>query len=171
MKQCPRCRQVYADDQLNFCLSDGELLSFYLGGPNAGQQPGDDSPPTLVIDPPRPTDPIGWSAGPPIASYSPLQSQMPQFGYGAGGFQYQQPSQTLPTVAMVLGIGSLLFSCCYGGFWLGLPAAVLGFIGMRNADSQPALYGGRGMAITGLVLGTVSFLISLLIAFGAAIGR
>lgn len=28
MKRCPQCRQTYADDNLNFCLSDGATLIF-----------------------------------------------------------------------------------------------------------------------------------------------
>jgi len=52
--------------------------------------------------------------------------------------------------------------CCYGGIWLGLPAAVLGFLGVRNAGNDPGKYGGRGMAVGGMVLGIVTFLISII---------
>lgn len=69
--------------------------------------------------------------------------------------------QTMPTIALGLGIGSLLFVCCYGGIWLGIPAAVVGFIGIRNADKDPARYGGRGLAIGGMVIGIVSLLLSI----------
>jgi hypothetical protein len=48
--------------------------------------------------------------------------------------------------------------CCYGGLWLGLPAAIVGYIGMRNADSDPTRYGGRGLAIGGMVAGIITFL-------------
>ena len=45
----------------------------------------------------------------------------------------------------------------------------VGFIGLRNADSDTSRYGGRGLAIGGMVLGTITFLASLfaLIAFVA----
>lgn len=29
MKQCPQCKQTYSDDSLNFCLSDGAVLSSF----------------------------------------------------------------------------------------------------------------------------------------------
>ncbi len=72
---------------------------------------------------------------------------------------------------MILGILSVALICCYGGIWLGLPAAVLGFLGMRNTDGDPSQYGGRGMAIAGMVLGVVSLLSSLIVAMIAIIAR
>jgi hypothetical protein len=57
--------------------------------------------------------------------------------------------------------------CCAGGIWLGVPAAVLGFLGLRNAENNPMRYSGRGMAIGGIVLGIITFLASVLfIIFG-----
>jgi hypothetical protein len=41
---------------------------------------------------------------------------------------------------------------------------------MRNSDKDPGRYGGRGMAIIGMVLGVVTFLASMMIAiFGALV--
>ena len=61
--------------------------------------------------------------------------------------------------------------CCYGGIWLGLPAAVVGFLGMRNADNDNSRYSGRGMAIGGMVLGIISFLTSIIFVLFAIIAR
>ena len=72
---------------------------------------------------------------------------------------------------MILGILSLALICCYGGIWMGLPAAILGFLGMRNADNDPSRYGGRGMAIAGMVMGVVSLLSSIVVAFIAIVAR
>jgi len=174
MKICPSCRRAYPDDNLNFCLDDGEMLNFYPSGlqdervrsPLSDFQ---DSPPTLVIDPSRTTNPIGWSSDQPIKPYAaPRQTNAQALNYGAP-FSPARPNQTLPTVALVLGIASVLFTCCYGGFWLGGPAAVLGIIGMRNVKADPANYGGRGMAIAGLVLGAATFTISILMVIAFAI--
>jgi hypothetical protein len=33
MKQCPKCHQTYSDEQLNFCLDDGEMLTTYYPVP------------------------------------------------------------------------------------------------------------------------------------------
>jgi hypothetical protein len=64
---------------------------------------------------------------------------------------------------------SIVTVCCYGGIYLGAPAAVVGFIGMKNADSDPNRYAGRGMAIAGLVIGAITFLISMVILFVAVV--
>ena len=56
MKRCPRCNQVYADDNLNFCLADGAPLSPVVdpeatasispppGPPASGGPPSDSTP-------------------------------------------------------------------------------------------------------------------------------
>ena len=157
MKRCLRCGQTYADDTLNFCLSDGELL--VKEGSN--RDPFDDTPPTIVMDPPRVTNPIDW------APSSPAQWQAPQSPVPVGQQYSVSPygtarDQTLPTVSLVLAIISCFLVCCAGGIWLGLPAAIVGFIAMRNIDANPQKYTGRGMAISGMVIGIVTFLASLL---------
>ncbi|MEO7539473.1 MAG: DUF4190 domain-containing protein, partial [Pyrinomonadaceae bacterium] len=81
----------------------------------------------------------------------------------------QSRDQTIPTLALILGILSVPMICCYAGIWLGAPAAILGFIGMRNADSDRSRYGGRGMAIAGMVLGVITFLASMAVALIAII--
>lgn len=160
MKQCPLCRQTYTDDNLNFCLNDGELLSVF-GSEATGGRFADDSPPTIVLDPARRTNPAHWSASgqPPAQWHQPQYMQNAPFG--SPGFSRSR-DQTLPTVALILGIFSLPMVCCMGGLWLGLPAAVVGFLGMRNADSDPNRYAGRGMAVAGMVLGIITFFASLI---------
>lgn len=163
MKSCPRCGQTYGDPDLNFCLNDGELLIQAQNSPQSAQYSRpyvDDAPPTIMMNDPRATNPTGWTGS---ASPTPYQTvtpayQSPQFTMG--NFQ-RTLDQTLPTVSLVLGIFSLIFVCCYGGLWLGIPAAIVGFLGMRNADNDPARYGGRGLAIAGLVLGLVTLVISI----------
>jgi hypothetical protein len=159
MKKCLRCGQGYADDTLNFCLNDGELLVSQTGYDPPPTQFADDSPPTLLMNQPRVTNPIDWAQSSPVqwqnqspAVASPLSTLA---GYGT------PRNQTLPTVSLVLGIISCFLVCCAGGIWLGLPAAIVGFIAMRNADTDPNRYAGRGMAIGGMVLGIVTFLASV----------
>lgn len=166
MKQCPRCNQTYTDDQLNFCLNDGELLTNLA---SASTRYADDSPPTIILDQARVTNPANW----PASSSTPAQWQpqnLQNQPYGSPQF-VQKRDQTLPTIAMILGILSIALICCYGGIWMGLPAAILGFLGMRNADTDPGRYGGRGMAIAGMVLGAVSLLASLVVAVIAIVAR
>ena len=68
------------------------------------------------------------------------------------GFQGQ--NQTLPIVSMVLGIISIV-TCCYG-LPFGIAAAITGYIGMNNANNNPMIFGGRGFAIAGLIMGIIN---------------
>jgi hypothetical protein len=155
MKSCPKCNQNYSDENLNFCLNDGELLRQY-----------DDAPPTIIMDAPRVTNQTSWQQSqyqPPPEPLAPWQTQSPMGqnqSYGVAQM-VRSPDQTLPTISLVLGILSLVMICCYGGIWLGLPAAIVGFLAMRNADSDPIQYGGRGLAIGGMVLGIITFLMAI----------
>jgi hypothetical protein len=168
MKQCPRCRQTYSDDDLNFCLEDGELLTSFASEP-VPRRYADDSPPTVFLNEPRVTSPSNWQSGAaPPAKWQ--QQDLQNSPFASPGFVHRR-DQTLPTIALILGILSMVLVCCYGGICLGLPAAILGFLGMRNADSDSHRYGGRGMAIGGLVLGVVSFLGSLIFAFFTILAR
>jgi len=137
-------------------LSDGEPLVLQKGFVETQTRFADDSPPTLMMDQPRVTNPIDWASGSPAQwpnqSISPIT---PQFGMAAYG---QPQNTTLPTFSLVLGIGSLVFACCFAGIWLGVPAAIFGFVAMRNIERDPNRYSGRGMAIGGMVVGIVTFL-------------
>ena len=159
MKKCLKCGQTYSDDSLNFCLNDGELLVSTAGYDPPPTRFSDDPPPTLVMDQPRVTNPIDWGQSTP-AQWQGQQSPVPNpAGYGLAS--YATPNQTLSTISLIFGIIACLTVCCAGGVWAGLPAAITGFIAMKNADSDPIRYGGRGLAIGGLVLGIVTFLASI----------
>ena len=159
MKICPRCNQTYADENQNFCLNDGELLQQF-----------DHAPPTMILDSARTTNPNNWqqyeaphSSPPATWQQTPVQNSP----VGATGF-VQTIDKTLPTVSLVLGILGVVLVCCHAGVPLGLAAVITGFLGMRNVDSDPARYGGRGFAVGGMILGAVALLSAimfLLIAF------
>lgn len=149
MKQCPRCNQTYTDEQLNFCLSDGELLTRM---PSSGL-PFDDSPPTIVMDNPRVTSPTNWQ--PPSAPPTVWQNQQPQQQFG----QYAvpvSPNQTLAVVSLCLGIGSLTIGwCCSLGLVLSPAALITGFIALSQIKKDPQRNGGRVLAIGGIATAAV----------------
>ena len=162
MKKCLRCGQTYSDDTLNFCLNDGELLVESTSYQPPPTSYADDSPPTLLMNQPRVTNPIDWPQSSPVQwqgqSPVPVTNQYPMAAYGVAA-----PNQTLPTISLVLGIVSIFLVCCAGGILFGIPAAIIGFIGMRNAENEPNRYGGRGLAIAGMVIGIITCLISFFI--------
>jgi hypothetical protein len=156
MKSCPKCGQSYTDENINFCLNDGELLSrnsesqrspFDTPPPHSAT---DDSPPTMILDQARVTNPIGWSntpAAPPV----PWQQQQPASIPFAG---YVTPNQTLAIVSLCLGASSLVIGwCCSTGLLLGPAAIITGFIALSQIKKDPKNNGGRPLAIGGIAAG------------------
>lgn len=165
MKVCPKCNQTYTDEELNFCLADGELL-MSQSSESPTQLFNDASSPTRYMDSPRTTNPnhdpwqMDQPPQQPLAQWNqPQGMQNPGYGMPVGRVSRDQ---TLPTIALILGILCLPLSCVCGGMWLGIPAAICGFLGMRNADADPVKYSGKGMAIAGLILGIVGFVLSFI---------
>ncbi|MDB6076813.1 MAG: serine/threonine protein kinase [Akkermansiaceae bacterium] len=117
---------------------------------------------------------VGYEAppSPPVATSSPYVAP----AQPAGPASYQQPvpggfvtpSSGLAIGAMICGILSFL-SCCfpYIELPLGIAAIVMGHIAVSKVKSDPVRYAGKGMARTGLVLGYIGLVISLLIGIFA----
>ncbi|MEU6977037.1 MULTISPECIES: DUF4190 domain-containing protein [unclassified Streptomyces] len=85
--------------------------------------------------------------------------------WGAPGMQPPvQPRNGLGTSALVLGIVGLLFAIIPFLFWLGgilgLLALIFGIVGASRAGKGLAT--NKGMAVTGLVLGALSILVSII---------
>jgi hypothetical protein len=169
MKQCPRCKQTYSDPSLNFCLEDGELLSTFSQEPPPSRY-ADDTPPTILLDQSRVTNPTNWpnqpSAQPP-AKWQPAGVPQQQFG------SYPMPpSSSLAVVSLILGISSLTIGwCCSLALILAPAALITGVMAKNRADKQPDLYTGRGMAIGGIVMGAISLAayILFIIIYGIAV--
>lgn len=115
-----------------------------------------DSPSEPKNDPFKPSE---WT--PPPAPVSNWQDQ----GLGANT-PFQPPpagvvggqNQTLGIITLILGIVGLL---CLG-FLTGVPALVTGFMTLQNVKKDPATYGGKVLAIIGMVLGALGTLWSVL---------
>ncbi len=164
MKVCPKCNQQYADQDLNFCLSDGEFLT----------ELKDDAPPTIFMDPTRTTNPNHWQQPlhEPLTAWQNPQTNLqnqPVFAPPAPFFQPKD--QVLPVISLILGILGSLLVCCWGGLWLGIPAVIVGYLGMKNADHDPQRYGGRGMAIAGMILGGIGVLMFFVFILIGILGK
>lgn len=112
MKVCPRCNKTYTDDNLNFCLDDGTVLT----------QAGGGMPETVMMNQPRLTDPQ-----PTIASQNISQptawSNLPQSA--------ATPRKSSKAWLWVVGILGVVVLLCGGGF------GILALIGM-NMDTTPS---------------------------------
>jgi uncharacterized membrane protein len=160
MKICPICNQTYTDDNLNFCLNDGGVLATRE----------DDAPPTLIMDQARTTNPAWTGYQPPTYENQQLTNNQNWGMQGQNQLPTRGKDQTLPTVSLILGILGLVLFCCYGGIPFGLVAVILGYLGMQNANNNPTQYGGREMAIAGMVIGGLVLVISILFIFLGILG-
>jgi hypothetical protein len=62
-------------------------------------------------------------------------------------------------VALVLGILSLMGTFCWMGLPLGIPAIIFGWLAHRDIRRSEGVSGGRGLATTGIALGSVGSLL------------
>lgn len=162
MKTCTVCNQTYNDDNLNFCLNDGGLLTEYK----------EDAPPTIQMNRGRETQP-NWSQNEPSSPWGsqPMQPHNQNFYPLANQMSVQGQNQTLPTVSLVLGVMSIVLFCCYGGLPLGLAAIITGYLGYQNTTNDPMQFGGRGMAIAGMIMGSVGLIGMILLIFLGVLGN
>jgi hypothetical protein len=72
----------------------------------------------------------------------------------------QGQNQTLPIISLVFGILSV---CCYIGPITGIVALITGYLGMKNANADPNQYGGKGLAMAGMIVGGIFFVIYTLL--------
>lgn len=165
MKRCPSCNRTYDDEALNFCLTDGTVLVIdeSVSGSLDPASPAPAPPPATDWSAPAaqavPSSPA-WSAAvgnPPVAPTPSWGTGYPQTPPG-GGYMVQKKEQGLAIGALVCGVLGLL--CC--SVFTGIPAIVLGLMAMNKEKSDPARYTGKGMAIAGIALGSVSILFFLL---------
>ncbi len=112
-------------------------------------------PPFQVPDPapvaewsPPPVPDAAWQ-NQEIGSNTPFQP--PPAGAAA-------ENKTLPIISLILGIVSL---CCYMSPITGIAALITGFLALKNIGNDPNVYGGKPLAIAGMVLGGLFFLIGI----------
>jgi type II secretory pathway pseudopilin PulG len=98
---------------------------------------------------------------------APLQASAPRPPM-SGMVASAGESKGLAITALVLGILSPLLACVGVGFVTALVAVILGIVGMVKAGKAPHIYGGKGMAIAGTILGGLT-LVALPIVAAIAI--
>ena len=173
MKRCPRCNRIYSEDDLNFCLDDGELLQTYVDEQPTRPLRNAAEPPTIMMDPPRATDPVGWGPSQPIGQWQGQTNAFPQTQRQFYPMRASQ-NQTLAILSLCFGAASLVLGwCCSTGLLMGPAGIVLGIISLTQIKKDPQQYGGRGLAYGGIATGSLFlafYLIFILIYGIAAIG-
>ncbi|MBK7393100.1 MAG: DUF4190 domain-containing protein [Chloracidobacterium sp.] len=122
-----------------------------------------DEPATII----QPSVDIPFAAPAPVAEWTPPPApdaawQNQQIGSNT---PFQPPpagvggqNKTLPIVSLVLGIISL---CCYISPITGLAALITGYLGMKNIKNDPNTFGGKGLAMAGMICGGIFFLLGI----------
>ena len=162
MKYCPQCQKQYTENWITFCSDDGAILVDTEYSPS--HQPSSQRPPyapPLSEQPtwrsPDPNAPGGWvSPGQP--SPSPVWQPPPP------PYSVQQPGQGLSIASMVIGLISFAGGICLGPI-PGLIALILGLVSLSQIKRDPTRYGGKPLAIIGVITGTVSLVIFGILMF------
>lgn len=121
--------------------------------------------PSPAYQPPPPVSPPG-------STYSPVQQQH----YSQGGYTqpiggvHQGPTKPTPGIAvasLILGIVSIFFCPII----MNIPGLILGYSGKSKIDANPEQFGGRGVALAGIIVNWIAFaLYAVIIAFGIFVG-
>jgi len=100
--------------------------------------------------------PPAYGGGAPGFGGPPPAYGGPPGGYGQMPGQGGSKNATMATVSLVLGILSLF--CCVGVS--GIPAIITGVMARNEIARDPSL-GGQGLATAGIILGSISILLTL----------
>lgn len=140
MKICPKCQQTYTDENLNFCLNDGSVLTQTGGSRNTD----DALPETVFVNQVRPTTPNQQFGNQPQPSFQPQNAwNNPQ----QQQFSMQPAPKSSKSWVWVVGILGVIVLLC-GGFGL------LGFITYRASNDDK--YNGNNYYPTPSVSPTVA---------------
>jgi len=72
-------------------------------------------------------------------------------------YEEKKPSNGYAVASLILGLLSLLLSCCYGiGLVLAIPGLILGFVSKKHSNGKLS-----GMAIGGIICSIIGLLISI----------
>ena len=165
MKRCPACNQTFTDEWLTFCTQDGTALV-------AADTSVIDPPVTLVNPsmPPsvspleQPTMDMPGKSAPPPALYNPPQSPQAGFRPPPPPAYPMSKDKNMALLSMILGIISITIGfCCYFGVLTGPVAIGLGAYALSLVKKDPNKYGGKGMAVAGIIMGALYFVFLILI--------
>jgi len=155
MKRCPKCNQTFEEEWLSFCTQDGTTLIDEHGASS--------EPPPTIMAPAPPYTPV-WnapSADPPPSSpeWHPPQRAVPEWQPPPPPYYAQPQSKNLATASMILGIISITVGwLCFGPF-PGIASIILGAVALSQIKKTPNLVGGKQMAVTGVITGSITVLL------------
>jgi hypothetical protein len=126
-------------------------------------EPAAQTPQFAEPEPARQFDPFEQQSSSPGGAVAQTE-WTPPAAQGGTGMQQPPPmagtkqNQILPIVSLVTGILSV---CCWISPVTGIVALVTGFLGIKNVKNDPAHYGGKTLAIVGMILGGLFFVLGI----------
>lgn len=93
-----------------------------------------------------------------ISGYSAPKSQSPRSSPKSEGEPIQKRLEVMALMSMLFGITGLFIAAIV----FGLMALIFGFISFMKFSASPREFGGRGMAIAGIIIGALDVIIFLL---------
>jgi len=127
--------------------------------PGSGPADGWDKPP------PYPEANPYWNL-PPDQSYGQYPGGYPQGNWQPGGWGGPPKRSGLAIASLVCGIGIVLF-----GVFAGIPAVITGVMARNRIRMSQGAETGNGMALAGIILGSLSILVTIVVLFGVAVGK
>ena len=168
MRQCPKCNAQFDDAWMSFCPEDGMILvDPSLAGIKSSADPSssiESEDPTLVYRPPvepgswaqteveTPSQPV-WT--PPVQTPAQPQPWRPP----PPPPYVKSPSPGIAVGSMVVGIASLVLGVLCFGPVIGVVAIALGIVALTQNKKMPQHVGGKGFAVAGIVMGSLSLLL------------
>ena len=155
MKRCPSCNRTFDDDWLAFCTEDGTTLV----ETQSAQLPSE-PPPTVWIPPAMDTNPPGGQKPFDMpGSYNPPQPVAPVWQPPPPPPVYKtSPNQGMAIASLIVGIVSITIGWCYIALVSGPVAIALGIAALVQIKNKPDIYGGKPLAIVGIIIGAIPFL-------------
>lgn len=170
MKRCPKCNSTFDEEHLIYCTTDGTVLVLDEDT-SALELPETElliEPPVTMVMPPRPTEyvPQAPNAPTPPAPYSWANDSPPAWvpppppiPYVSAARSSQQ--QGTAVASLILGLISITFGWICGGPIFGLLAVVLAAVALTQIKRNPQQYGGKPIALAGLIMGGIALLVSV----------
>ncbi|MGQ0762299.1 MAG: DUF4190 domain-containing protein [Acidobacteriota bacterium] len=154
MKRCPTCYLTFEEDWLSFCTRDGTTLVDDAVSPS--------EPPPTTMAPAQPKAPA-WNTPsaelpPSSPAWRPPQPAVPEWRPPPPPLYAQPQNKNLATASMILGIISVTVGWLCMGPLFAIAAIVLGAVALSQIKKTPERFGGKQMAWTGVVTGSLALL-------------
>lgn len=153
MKRCPTCDQTFAEEWLSFCTRDGTTLI------DESVAPSEPPPTTMAAAEAAPWNTPSADLPPSSPEWRPPHRAVPEWQPPPPPNYFQPQSKNLATASMILGIISITVGWLCFGPLPGIASIILGAVALSQIKKTPDRVGGKQMAWTGVITGSITVLL------------